>query len=72
MTKAFRHLTLQTCVYSGFYQHFGSDTDYSSKMYSNGVSEVVLGKAIKQLNLPRDELVIMTKARPLTSLCGTS
>ena len=29
--------------------------------YSNGMSEVVLGNAIKKLNLPRDELVIMTK-----------
>jgi len=27
------------------------------------LSEVVLGKAIKQLNLPRDEIVVMTKAR---------
>lgn len=30
-------------------------------MYSNGLSEIILGKAIKQLNLPRDEIVIMTK-----------
>jgi aryl-alcohol dehydrogenase-like predicted oxidoreductase len=30
-------------------------------MYSDGLSEVILGKAIKQLNLPRDEIVIMTK-----------
>ena len=30
-------------------------------MYSNGQSEIVLGKAIKQLNLPRDEIVVMTK-----------
>ena len=30
-------------------------------MYSNGESERILGKAIKQLNLPRDELVVMTK-----------
>ncbi|KXN89014.1 Versiconal hemiacetal acetate reductase, partial [Leucoagaricus sp. SymC.cos] len=29
--------------------------------YSNGMSEAILGKAIKQHNLPRDELVIMTK-----------
>ncbi|KAI0083597.1 aryl-alcohol dehydrogenase [Irpex rosettiformis] len=29
--------------------------------YSNGLSEVVLGNAIKQLNLPREELVILTK-----------
>lgn len=31
-------------------------------MYSNGYSEVILGKAIKQHNLPRDEIVVMTKA----------
>src|ERR1700712_3629683 len=29
--------------------------------YSNGVSEQILGKAIKQYNLPRDNLVIATK-----------
>lgn len=33
-------------------------------MYSNGVSEIVLGKAIKKYNFPRDEIVVMTK------LCG--
>lgn len=32
-----------------------------SKVYSNGLSEVILGKAIKQLNLPREEIVVMTK-----------
>jgi len=31
------------------------------QVYSNGQSEIVLGKAIKQLNLPRDEIVVMTK-----------
>lgn len=31
------------------------------QIYSNGLSEVILGKAIKQFNLPREELVIMTK-----------
>jgi aryl-alcohol dehydrogenase-like predicted oxidoreductase len=30
-------------------------------MYSNGMSEVVLGKAIKQHNIPREEIVVMTK-----------
>lgn len=33
------------------------------QIYSNGLSEVALGKAIKQFNLPREELVIMTKVR---------
>ncbi|KAI9066901.1 Aldo/keto reductase [Trametes sanguinea] len=32
-----------------------------SQTYSNGLSEIILGKAIKQFNLPREELVIMTK-----------
>lgn len=31
------------------------------QVYSNGASEVILGKAIKQLNLPREEIVVMTK-----------
>ena len=31
--------------------------------YSNGLSEVMLGKAIKELKLPREELVILTKVR---------
>ncbi|KAF9003019.1 NADP-dependent oxidoreductase domain-containing protein [Cyathus striatus] len=30
-------------------------------VYSNGLSEIVLGKAIKQLNLPRDEIVVLSK-----------
>jgi len=35
----------------------------TANVYSNGESEVVLGKAIKKLNLPRDEIVVMTKVR---------
>ena len=35
--------------------------DNALQVYSNGLSEVVLGKAIKQHNLPRDEIVVMTK-----------
>jgi len=31
------------------------------KVYSNGLSETILGNAIKQLKLPRDEIVVMTK-----------
>ena len=30
-------------------------------MYSNVRSEIILGKATKQHNLPRDEIVVMTK-----------
>lgn len=33
----------------------------TANSYSNGASEVVLGKAIKELKLPRDEIVVMTK-----------
>ncbi|KIO21967.1 hypothetical protein M407DRAFT_122619 [Tulasnella calospora MUT 4182] len=33
----------------------------TANLYSNGLSEVILGKAIKQYNLPRDEIVVMTK-----------
>ncbi|KAK0213274.1 aryl-alcohol dehydrogenase [Desarmillaria ectypa] len=32
-----------------------------ASVYSNGQSEIVLGRAIKQENLPRDEIVVMTK-----------
>jgi hypothetical protein len=35
----------------------------SWQVYSNGASEIILGKAIKQLNLPREEIVVMTKVR---------
>ncbi|KAG8880517.1 hypothetical protein FRB98_005045 [Tulasnella sp. 332] len=35
----------------------------TANVYSNGMSEVILGKAIKQHNLPRDEIVVMTKVR---------
>ncbi|KAG9016011.1 hypothetical protein FRB90_003870, partial [Tulasnella sp. 427] len=35
----------------------------TADMYSNGLSEVVLGKAIKQHDLPRDEIVVMTKIK---------
>ncbi|GJJ08942.1 hypothetical protein Clacol_003162 [Clathrus columnatus] len=33
----------------------------TANVYSNGESERILGKAIKALNLPRDEIVVMTK-----------
>ncbi|KAF7309169.1 Aryl-alcohol dehydrogenase [Mycena kentingensis (nom. inval.)] len=39
----------------------GINTFDTADAYSNGESEVVLGKAIKQLRLPREEIVIMTK-----------
>ncbi|KAL1945506.1 hypothetical protein VTO73DRAFT_2357 [Trametes versicolor] len=42
------------------YEH-GITTFDTANVYSNGFSEVILGRAIKLLNLPREELVIMTK-----------
>jgi aryl-alcohol dehydrogenase-like predicted oxidoreductase len=42
------------------YEH-GVNTFDTSNNYSNGLSEVCLGKAIKTLNLPREEIVVMTK-----------
>ncbi|KAL4268719.1 NADP-dependent oxidoreductase domain superfamily protein [Pleurotus pulmonarius] len=33
----------------------------TANVYSNGLSEIILGKAIKQHKLPRDEIVVMTK-----------
>ena len=42
------------------YDH-GIHTFDNANVYSNGQSEVMLGRAIKELGLPREELVIMTK-----------
>ncbi|KAI0328025.1 oxidoreductase [Cubamyces sp. BRFM 1775] len=42
------------------YDH-GITTFDTANVYSNGLSEVILGNAIKKYNLPREELVIMTK-----------
>ncbi|CAE6389479.1 aldo/keto reductase family protein [Rhizoctonia solani] len=39
----------------------GIQTFDTANSYANGDSERILGKAIKQLNLPREEIVIMTK-----------
>lgn len=39
----------------------GINTFDTANVYSNGLSEVILGNAIKKYNLPRDEIVIMTK-----------
>ena len=38
-------------------------------MYSNGLSETILGKAVKKLGLRREEIVIMTKVRLARTLC---
>ncbi|EIM87559.1 oxidoreductase [Stereum hirsutum FP-91666 SS1] len=39
----------------------GIQTFDTANVYSAGESEIILGKAIKQLDLPREEIVIMTK-----------
>lgn len=39
----------------------GIQTFDTANVYSNGHCEIVLGKAIKHLNLPREEIVVMTK-----------
>ncbi|KZP31552.1 Aldo/keto reductase [Athelia psychrophila] len=39
----------------------GINTFDTADVFSNGASEVVLGKAIKAHNLPRDEIVVLTK-----------
>ncbi|EUC55018.1 aryl alcohol dehydrogenase, putative, partial [Rhizoctonia solani AG-3 Rhs1AP] len=45
----------------------GIQTFDTANVYSNGDSERILGKAIKQLDLPRDEIVVMTKVFHLVS-----
>ena len=42
------------------YEH-GINTFDTADIYSNGLSEIYLGKAIKALNLPREGIVVMTK-----------
>ncbi|KAJ6523826.1 Aldo keto reductase [Mycena capillaripes] len=41
----------------------GIQTFDTANMYSNGMGEIVLGNAIKKLQLPREEIVVMTKVR---------
>lgn len=36
--------------------------DTADDVYSNGKSEILLGKFIKKYNIPRERIVIMTKA----------
>jgi len=45
----------------------GINTFDTANAYSNGLSEIILGRAIKKLNLPREEIVVMTK---LYYVCG--
>ncbi|KAI0761509.1 aryl-alcohol dehydrogenase [Trametes elegans] len=54
------------------YEH-GIQTFDTANVYSNGLSEIILGKAIKELKLPREELVIMTKLfQPIPSDYGVN
>lgn len=39
----------------------GIQTFDTANVYSNGLSEVILGNAIKKYSLPREEIVVMTK-----------
>jgi aryl-alcohol dehydrogenase-like predicted oxidoreductase len=39
----------------------GINTWDTANVYSNGDSERIIGKAIKQLEIPRERLVILTK-----------
>ncbi|KAJ7279193.1 Aldo/keto reductase [Mycena rebaudengoi] len=43
---------------------YGINAFDTANVYSNGISEEILGRAIKKHQLPRDEIVVMTK------LCG--
>ncbi|KAI0777197.1 Aldo/keto reductase [Trametes elegans] len=54
------------------YDH-GITTFDTANAYSNGLSEIIMGKAIKQYNLPRDEIVILTKLyAPVAKDYGTN
>jgi len=39
----------------------GLNTWDTANVYSNGVSEIIIGKAIKKYNIPRHKLIILTK-----------
>ncbi len=56
----FRYTSVLTPALSFSYEH-GINTFDTADMYSNGLSEKILGRAIKQLNLPREEIVVLTK-----------
>jgi aryl-alcohol dehydrogenase-like predicted oxidoreductase len=50
---------LSSCALQS-YEH-GVNTFDTANVYSNGLSEVYLGRAIKTLDLPREEIVVMIK-----------
>lgn len=41
----------------------GINTWDTANVYSNGDSERIVGKALKKYDIPRDEVVILTKVR---------
>jgi aryl-alcohol dehydrogenase-like predicted oxidoreductase len=45
----------------------GIQTFDTANMYSNGLSEIILGKAIRKYGLPREEIVVMTKLNGLVT-----
>ncbi len=49
----------------------GIQTFDTANIYSNGKSEIILGKAIKQFNLPREEIVVMTKVNIFSAYNGS-
>ncbi|EKM53373.1 uncharacterized protein PHACADRAFT_259706 [Phanerochaete carnosa HHB-10118-sp] len=51
----------EACRHIKFAYDAGINTFDTANMYSHGLSEEILGRAIKKLDLPREELVIMTK-----------
>jgi aryl-alcohol dehydrogenase-like predicted oxidoreductase len=50
----------------------GVNTFDTANIYSNGLSEVCLGTAIKELNLPREEIVVMTKVYGTVGKIGSA
>ncbi|KAJ7363874.1 Aldo keto reductase [Mycena albidolilacea] len=50
----------------------GIQTFDTADIYSNGITEVVFGNAIKALDLPREEIVIMTKIKHHVPKSGPS
>lgn len=55
------HLCLSAIEHIKIAYDLGINAFDTANVYSNGLSEVIVGKAIKKYNLPRDEIVIMTK-----------
>jgi diketogulonate reductase-like aldo/keto reductase len=55
-------LTRRVCLFHLLYSYDAGITTFdTANMYSNGLSEVVLGKALKKYNIPREDVVIMSK-----------